>query len=146
MTSTIDPQTAFARVTQSGKLAARHERRTEILRAICFLGAHIRQGDVVLEFLGDSISVQEMQELRETSERQLAPGNTQGSRHILEGDARVYLRPDERGDGTTGPLIVTGESLSTVTHPEHRHYTLPPNTMWGVCYELDEATKRRVQD
>lgn len=136
----ITIEEAIARVTESGQKAASHERVTEIIEAICVPGFHVRQGDVLLTCLapgtdhGDAIA-----------ERQLAPGTTQGSRHVAEGNVDIYAR---RGTDLTGPLLKVRDGGCTVTHPEHRHYVLPEGTEWGVTYERDLAQEEltRVMD
>lgn len=134
---------AIGLVTESGAQTASHERVTEVIRAICVPGFHLRQGDVKLTFVCDAENA-EVTDLKVTQERQLAIGETKGSRHILEGDATIYAR--ENDDGFTGPMIVTNKARAIVTHPEHRHYVLPADTCWSVEYAKDEATKQRVQD
>lgn len=127
MTTTITE--AIQQVRESGKRAASHEHHTEIIEAVCAIGSHVRQGDIVLTMVGPSTEAGAL-----ITERQLAPGNTQGSRHVAEGDVDIYARA---GDALTGPLLRVGEGKCRITHPEHRHYTLPPNTAWAVTYERD---------
>lgn len=119
---------AIEEVRASGRKASQHERKTEIIPAICSIGSHVRQGDILLTFCDPKVDRGEV-----TEQRQLAPGNTQGSRHIVEGDVTVHAR---RGDALTGPLLIVGKGGCTVTHPEHRHYVLPEGA-WAVTYERD---------
>lgn len=132
------------RVQTSAEETHKHHRRTEIIRAVCGTDIHLRQGDVKLEFLGDGPCDDITGSLKPTSERQLAPGSSIGSRHVLEGPAKIFARSS--ADSLTGPVIVVGEESATVTHPTHREYTLPPNTTWGVRYLLDHVTQQRVLD
>ena len=128
---TITIQDAIARVQESGRKAASHDRVTEIISAICASGYHVRQGDVVLTY-ADSFDTSDATRL---AERQLAPGTTQGSRHVAEGDVEVYgLRYAGPLDG---PVLKVGEGGCTITHPEHRHYRLPAGSCWRVTYERD---------
>ena len=73
--------------------------------------------------------------------RQLALGNTQGSRHIAEGDCECYqpdrntvnmalhklIPPTVGYEHFIGPCIDAKGPL-TVAHPEHADVTLPPGT------------------
>ena len=95
------------------------------------------------------------------TKRQLAPGNSQGSRHIAEGECSVY-QPKEpaavaqivnslcRGAMVPAELvgpIVECHGETTITHPEHRHFRLPAKTVWAVVYQRQYADEiRRVQD
>jgi hypothetical protein len=76
---------------------------------------------------------------------QLAPGETQGSRHCLTDLAAVNLY--RMGDATPldGPVIEAPQGC-TIAHPEHGDVTLPPGT-YGVIYQRAYADElRRVQD
>ena len=73
--------------------------------------------------------------------RQLAPGATQGSRHVVEGDCTLYtpqaasaqailnrLIPATKGvRHFFGPAVLAAGPV-TITHPEHGHRTLPAGT------------------
>lgn len=133
---------ALDRIRTSGARAASHERVTEIIAAIVYPGATIRQGDVSLI----AVEAGAADGLRAIRERQLAPGDTQGSRHVAEGDVTVFARRST--NPLVGPLLRVGPGGCTVTHPEHRHYRLPAGTTWGVTYSRDLAQKEiaRVQD
>ena len=95
--------------------------------------------------------------------RQLAPGSTQGSRHIAEGDVELYtpdeaealaiihrLFPKTRGHGMfLGPVVVSQGSGWTQTHPEHgdRTYSDAGVGCDLVVYQRAFAeTIRRAQD
>lgn len=80
--------------------------------------------------------------------RQLAEGNTKGSRHILEGGVQVFA-------GTTrptyvperfplGPCFVVAESAH-LTHPEHAWLAMGAGT-YQVTYQLNALTGRAVED
>jgi hypothetical protein len=111
------------------------------------LGDVIRQGDLYLECIsalptGKSLSV-----------RQLAPGNTQGSRHVLEGDCEVVevkqhttASGHEVHSALIGPAFIC-KGACEVTHPEHGNKVLPENTIWQVVYQQAFADEvRRVAD
>lgn len=118
------------------------------------VGDVVRQGDLYL------VCLESLPEGTKTA-RQLAPGNTQGSRHIAEGKCCVYLpkspaavariistvcRGSEVPEQLIGPLVeCVGET--TITHPEHGHRTLPAGTTWATVYQRAFAEEvRRVQD
>jgi len=117
------------------------------------VGDVVRQGDlylVCLESLPPGVKHQ----------RQLAPGTTQGSRHVAEGDCAVYM-PKEPGavaqvisriNGAEVPVELVGPLVdcmgeTTITHPEHGHRILPAGTSWAVVYQRAYAEEvRRAQD
>jgi len=116
----------------------------------------IRQGDVYLRpyqgkpleyrFLRGAVTVRRGDATQEIQDRQLAPGTTQGSRHIVEGDGvRLYRDPSQRHP-LIGPVLVV-ERRCTVTHPEHAHISLPPGE-YQVTYQLDAMQEElaRVRD
>lgn len=107
------------------------------------LGDVVRQGDLYL------VCIQELPKGKPTNNRQLAPGNTQGSRHILEGRCKIVEcdKPHARiHDSLCGPAFHC-EGEVTVAHPEHGHKILPEDTTWRVIYQQAYADEvRRVQD
>lgn len=97
-------------------------------------GDVIRQGDVYVIRLGDELPTH----VSEWEGRQVAEGTTQGSRHTVEGAAKLY-RPDDASASAVltelipatraheqffGPVIVA-EAVWTLAHPEHGDRTLP---------------------
>jgi len=106
------------------------------------LGDVVRQGDLYL------CCIDKLPEGVATKDMQLAPGNTQGSRHILSGDVSI-VKPSKFGKLDTvliGPAF-TCKGDTTVTHPEHGHKVLPADTTWQVVYQQAYAdVVRRVQD
>ena len=106
------------------------------------LGDVVRQGDVYL------VCIDRLPEGKETKDRQLAPGNTQGSRHIMEGDVTMVtgVRFKDFNSALVGPAFKCN-SDATVTHPEHGNKVLPQDTVWQVVYQQAFAEEiRRVQD
>lgn len=110
------------------------------------VGEHCRQGDIYLE----RIRAREEKWLP-TVNRQLAPGTSQGSRHIVEGAVKLFTSPEARptarsGDAVRllGPQIEAPEAF-TVAHPEHAHITLPAG-IYQVSYQLDWAQQSAVRD
>ena len=107
------------------------------------VGQGVRQGDIYIWRVADNHA-----HGRKAKSRQLALGNTQGSRHIAEVPAKVF-------DGTTlpewcdrrtfmGPCIES-ESRFTVSHPEHAHVELPPGR-YQITHQMDARTMERVRD
>lgn len=110
------------------------------------VGQFARQGDVYL------IKIQEIDpELKPTQNRQLAPGVTQGSRHTVSEDVKVFAPkvPNKRRDTGFGVAIVGPQIESrkhfTVAHPEHADISLPPGC-YEVVYQFDQATGKRTLD
>lgn len=131
-----------------------HAKETALI-GTASVGDVVRQGDLYL------VCIDSLLPGTKTG-KQLAPGETQGSRHIAEGRCSVYL-PKERGavsrliatlsrgavqvpDALIGPLVEChGET--TITHPEHGHRVLPAGSTWAVVYQRAYAEEvRRVQD
>lgn len=119
------------------------------------IGDVVRQGDLYL------VCIEELPADGKRAQRQLAPGNTQGSRHVAEGECAVYqpkspsavarliatiCRGAEVPEQLIGPLVeCVGDT--TITHPEHGHRTLPAGSVWAVVFQRAYAEEiRRVQD
>lgn len=116
-------------------------------------GDVVRQGDLYLVCLTEAVQGKSL------SERQLAPGTTQGSRHVAEGDCRV-LDADKSAlssairclCGAAVPVELIGPVVecrgkTTITHPEHGNRTLPAESSWAVVYQRQFAEEiRRVLD
>lgn len=91
------------------------------------------------------------------ADRQMAVGNTQGSRHIAAGNVEVYegkAAPefikfqDNNGaalDPLLGPCIVVRSGDFAGEHPEHAHFVLDPGT-YQVVHQMDARSLQRVQD
>ena len=111
------------------------------------IGKHVRQGDVYILRVADNAP-----RGKETFERQLAQGNTQGSRHMAVGTLKCFQPSTDRpaamlSDARAylpGPLVVATKEWS-VTHPEHAHYKLPAGT-YQIMHQLDPRTMQRVAD
>lgn len=115
------------------------------------LGDVVRQGDLYLVCV-DSLLTGVV-----TEDRQLAPGTTQGSRHVLQGDCVIHKNiavsdyPSNQAVSKIHPVLV-GPAFHckgdvTVTHPEHGDKILPADTTWQVVYQQVWADEvRRVRD
>lgn len=113
------------------------------------VGKRVRQGDVEIHRVADDHPRGAV--VRGPNARQLAPGITQGSRHVAEPPAVVH-------EGTTappgalpgarvllGPCVVVPRGGAVVSHPEHAHVRLLEGT-YQVTHQLDVQTMQRVQD
>lgn len=111
------------------------------------LGEFARQGDLYIVRIDGFAMV----DYNETENRQLAAGTTQGSRHILTGEANIYHPkvegkpvPQKIGYRLNGPVFVA-ENFVTVEHPEHAHISLPAGT-YQICHQVDVRTMKKVVD
>lgn len=106
------------------------------------IGKVVRQGDIYLHCVPGG-----HKHGNELKTRQLAMGESMGSRHIAEAPARVYegLRaPDWSLTDLLGPCIVSDLPF-TISHPEHAHIDLPAG-VYQVTHQMDARTKKRVID
>ena len=105
-------------------------------------GQVIRQGDIYLLCVEKSHPVGE-----QTLNRQLAPGNSMGSRHCIEGNVNLYIgvkAPEWCKSNLVGPVIVARERFKLV-HPEHAHFDMPAG-YFQTIYQLDPRTMMRVEE
>lgn len=101
-----------------------------------------RQGDLYIELIA---GVPSGATLEKKPSSQLAPGTTQGSRHILDSlkGVKMYRLPS--------PTVLDGPILDlskerTVTHPEHGDVLLPPGC-YSITYQRAFADElRRAAD
>jgi hypothetical protein len=116
-------------------------------------GDVIRQGDIYLVAIGAKPA-----HAKATTNRQLAPGSSQGSRHILQGECTVYTcKPEEvvalirkslpKADlhpVLIGPVIETTAQCE-LTHPEHGNRVLPDGEVFASVYQRAFAEEVRRQ-
>lgn len=133
MTTQIDASKILERITEAAESSPADVRFIRTMQ----IGDVARQGDVYCMRVADDVG-----RGKETAERQLAPGTTKGSRHVVVGEVRVF-EPARRGE-QVGPIVVA-EQRFVVEHPEHAHFSLPAGT-YQVGYQLDYQTRRRVAD
>lgn len=119
---------------------------------IRFVAQHVvgkvaaRQGDIYLHMVAASHP-----HGGRVESRQLAQGETQGSRHMIEeANVRVYegttLPPTCRPGTFLGPCFdILGVDHRTNTHPQHAHNHLPPGR-YQVTHQMDARSLMRVQD
>jgi hypothetical protein len=123
-----------------------------------------RQGDLYIKLIDKLPADAKRVELQaavhgENPQAQLAPGNTQGSRHILDSldGVEIYTVPPwpSQECNLAGPILVLHKER-TITHPEHGHVTVPTGipkagkpTIVEITYQRDldaEERARRVID
>lgn len=134
--------------------AKKSKAATEVI-GTASIGDVIRQGDLYL------VCLDVAPKGKAAKSRQLAPGSTQGSRHVAEGDCEV-CEPASRAaiaekvnavvrgatvpEELVGPIVFVGNE-ATITHPEHGHKVLPSDSVWAVVFQRAFAEEvRRVQD
>lgn len=103
-------------------------------------GEWARQGDVYVQRLADGHKPTG----KRTTERQAAPGTTQGSRHVIEGKVTIYAPAGP--DPLVGPVVVAREDW-WLRHPEHADMQFPPG-VFQIRYQRDFAREEvaRVAD
>jgi hypothetical protein len=94
------------------------------------VGDEVRQGDVYLTMI--KANPDNAMEVHNPS-KQLAPGQTQGSRHCLRSLAGLKIFKLLAPGPLDGPIIVADQPF-TVEHPEHGDRTLPDGT-FAVTYQ-----------
>lgn len=110
------------------------------------VGEWVRQGDVNIlriEKIGKS--------WKKNGNRQLAPGTSPGSRHIVTVGPTLFVSLDiNPTDRSRGPVRLLGPQIEAkerfeVEHPEHAHISLPPGN-YQVSYQLDFQRQQAVCD
>lgn len=98
-----------------------------------------RQGDLYFTALD---RVPKGAKLDEKPSLQLAPGETQGSRHCLDSleGVKVYRVPS--ANAIQGPVLDLTEAR-TVEHPEHAHVRLEPG-VYAVTHQRSYAEELRA--
>lgn len=127
-------------------------------------GDVVRQGDLYLVCLSGHEPPKD--QLQRTTERQLARGSTQGSRHVLRGRCRIFTAPDatdlihrvHAACPPTGDLLVPGrdepligpvfrtDGPVEVDHPEHGNRVLPKGEWFATVYQRAFAEEVRRQE
>lgn len=110
------------------------------------IGEAVRQGDVYLTRLADLPDDRGAA----TDNRQLAPGSTRGSRHIVAAQSDVTITAPPKGSTVLVGPVIESRSRLLVEHPEHGHIDLPPG-IYQTSFQRDYARERaeeirRVQD
>lgn len=106
------------------------------------VGDIARQGDLYIEKLA---GIPTGAVIEQNPSAKLAPGTTQGSRHILDSLDGVTLYRLQEPNELQGPILNLATER-TITHPEHGDVILPPG-IYGVTYQRAFADElRRVAD
>ena len=105
------------------------------------VGQIAHQGDIYVQCVEDDHPRRE-----KIHDRQLAPGNTKGSRHVVRDGEGVDLYANETGHALHGPIIIAPKRWH-IDHPEHATWSLPSGT-YRVGYQRDFEREEieRVRD
>lgn len=120
------------------------KRQTQRFPEGASVGDCVRQGDVYIT-LAACVPAGYRKSVK--WDLQLAPGNTQGSRHILDSRSGVTCYVHPQASEFDGPVLVLTEERE-LTHPEHGNWILPPGT-YGISYQRTQDAldqQRRVAD
>lgn len=103
-------------------------------------GDTARQGDLYIIYCE---SLPKNCDIIEKPNSQLAEGNTQGSRHILDSLVGVEMYDISNKTVLDGPVMKTTQER-TITHPEHADIILPPG-VYKIRYQRQHAEELRRQ-
>lgn len=109
-------------------------------------GDYVRQGDIYITKIGKRDIPGNAVPMKKPLV-QLAPGDTQGSRHCLTTLDGVTML-EIPGDSDYGGPIIELAKPNTIEHPEHGHCKLPAG-IYAITYQRTEdaeGRRRRVQD
>jgi hypothetical protein len=109
------------------------------------IGKVVRQGDIYIHRVADGHTKGDP-----TGNRQLALGDSTGSRHVAEKPCQVYegLIAPPWYNKNFAPLLgpcVASVARFVITHPEHAHVELPAGT-YQITHQLDARTNTRAID
>lgn len=140
MKQTLSAVEVHGRIEREGREKAVHEMRH--IKSL-EVGQVMRQGDIYIHAVNPKHPCG-----KKLKSRQLAIGETQGSRHVAESPCTVFegtTLPEWCREGTfLGPLVKSGKRF-TVSHPEHAHVSLPAGC-FQITHQMDAASRQRVQD
>lgn len=107
------------------------------------IGDVVRQGDIYITRVAKNHKHGGL-----TENRQLAMGNSKGSRHMADENFTIFkgtTLPAGFMDGTfLGPFIET-EVRANIMHPEHSWVSLPAGC-YQITHQTDLKTRQRVLD
>lgn len=142
MNQTATVQEIHDKIVESSKSPFTQHRKIRNIE----VGEYCRQGDVYITRI-DKLTPG----WRPSTNRQMAPGTSPGSRHIVSAGPKLFASPEtmpriDTKYGTTllGPQI-HAEKGFTLTHPEHAHMQLPAGD-YQCSFQLDFANQRAVRD
>ena len=132
-------ETVFNEVqSKAESIACDKERAIEVMD----IGDEVRQGDIYITMIdGKPAGAKQIKD----AILQLAPGNTQGSRHCLRSFEGVKLFALDNPGPLDGPIIVADQPF-TIDHPEHGNRTFPAGTFAITFQRAFADDLRRVQD
>lgn len=121
--------------------AEKHTNEPRFVRVVSE-GDEIRQGDIYLYPVNDAPTDLES---KQSVTRQLAPGESKGSRHIVETPSVKIFNKKNPGP-LDGPTLIAEERF-VVTHPEHADISCPAG-IYRVTYQRDHMKEEmeRVRD
>jgi len=106
---------------------------------VMYPGDAFRQGDifiVMLESLPEAATKMDAPE-----GRQVAPGNTRGSRHCVEATDDVTFYRVFDGDDLSDTIVDASSAGFTLRHPEHADVTVPCGT-YRIVHQQNERNER----
>jgi hypothetical protein len=107
------------------------------------VGEVAQQGDVYVVRVADDHA-----RGLEIMDRQVAEGDTQGSRHIVGNGPKLFrgtnIPSGVKQRALLGPVVVATTDWN-LEHPEHPWHTLPAGT-YQVLHQMDAITGRAVRD
>lgn len=109
------------------------------------IGKVVRQGDIYIH----CVDYGHLRGTR-TDNRQLAQGESLGSRHMAEEPAEIYVGEvappwyDLAVAPLLGPCIVSSKRFM-ISHPEHAHVDLPAG-VYQITHQMDARTQTRARD
>src|SRR3990167_1005075 len=132
-------------VVEAIQKSARHLPEVRVI-AKMEIGEGVRQGDIYIE------RVKKIQgKGKALKSRQLAPGTSKGSRHIVDESSKVKLwesKPTLNGKAwfQVGPAIETDGDFY-VSHPEHAFvkFVVKATRFFQVWFQADFARKERAK-
>lgn len=117
----------------------------------CTPGDRIWQGDLSLTIV-DAVPPDYVEIVDPTdADRQLVPGNTQGSRHCLRSldGVRLFRPKNWGGESLQGPALVL-EKEATIEHPTHGAVSSPAGFMilcgYQRAWDQEQRAERRAKD
>lgn len=139
---TMTPLEAHQEIEKAAKSPIVEHRQIDKIK----VGEFARQGDVYLTRI-DGID----KDWQPNGNRQLAPGTSPGSRHVVTKGPVLHVSPEANPVDRTGGNVrllgpqIHAEKPFTVEHPEHAHLCMPPGN-YQVSYQLDFNQQRAVRD
>ena len=143
MSNAVTIEKTLETVQTSGRTNANPQTRIVVSERHWPMGKFGRQGDVMLQRLPIEDAQKLIAKAKEAKTRQIAPGNTQGSRHVIrENSARIY--EVEGADALTGPIVVAPEGFY-LEHPTHADFDVSLPGCYKVTFPRDLAVEAQEE-